>query len=207
MTNYPIDAPSGLTAKNVSVTPYDAVSVSESPYNYKSGSYDWLGQRWHLKVELPLLDATKDLAHNVVAMLLLLRGQRGTFLMPMLDQPTPRGVATGMPVVDGAGQSGNQLATKGWTANTIGILKAGDWLNTGTGSSTRLYKNLTDADSDASGKAVLTLWPDLRESPADEAALIVTNCKGVFRLNNRVPYEISRPVRYKISFEAKEDLG
>ncbi len=61
---------------------------------------------------------------------------------------SPRGAATGTPLVKGASQTGNTLTTDGWTTGVTGILKAGDWIQLGTGSTSTLHKLQQAADSD-----------------------------------------------------------
>jgi hypothetical protein len=119
----------------------------------------------------------------------------------------PRGVASGTPLVDGAGQTGNQLNTKGWTPNITGILRAGDWVQLGTGATSRLYKVLDDVNSNANGEATLTLFPNLRSSPANNAALTISSPKGVWRLAaNDVGYDIQTGQFYGITLACVEAL-
>ena len=123
-------------------------------------------------------------AEKWFSMLVALRGQLGTFLAGD-DQcaTTPQGVATGTPLVNGAqGSMSNTLATKGWTHNVTGILLAGDYIQLGTGTAQRLYKVLTDADSDSSGNATFDIFPTLREGVTDSQPLTIQNCMGTFRL-------------------------
>ena len=94
---------------------------------------------------------------------------------------TPRGSASsapGTPVVNGASQTGDTLSIDGLPASATGYLKAGDYIQLGSGTGAQLYKVLDDVDSNASGEADLTIWPDLRSSPADDATVVVSNAKG-----------------------------
>ena len=81
-------------------------------------------------------------------------------------------------MVNGANAVGSdQLATRGW-AGAGRLLEAGDYLQIGY----RLYRNLFPVLADSNGDATLTVWPSLREQPADGTALILNNPKGLFRL-------------------------
>jgi len=91
---------------------------------------------------------------------------------------TPKGNPVGTPVVNGAGQSGYTLATRGWTASATGVLLDGDCIQIGY----RLHRVTADANADSSGHATLAIWPPLRETPADGATIQTSNCKGIFRL-------------------------
>jgi hypothetical protein len=87
---------------------------------------------------------------------------------------TPKGVATGTPLVNGASQTGASLVTDGWSANVTGILKAGDVIK--IAGLNLVYDITADVNSNASGQATLSLSPPIfsGQSPADNAALTVT---------------------------------
>lgn len=113
-----------------------------------------------------------------------------------------------VPLVQGASQTGNDLITDGWATHSTGILKAGDWIQLGTTSSSRMYMVVADANSDATGVATLTIVPELRSSPADNAAIVYTNCMSVFRLErNAVPiFSADANKHSRIQFKAVESL-
>ncbi|RMX06709.1 hypothetical protein D8I35_09415 [Corticibacter populi] len=80
------------------------------------------------------------------------------------------------PVVDGADQSGDVLATRGWPAGTP--LRAGHWVAYGDG----MHQLLDDVTPDADGRAELWIEPPIRRSPADGTAITVRGVTGLFRL-------------------------
>ena len=201
---YPITFPTSLYVAGLKITALSAVSRSESPFSFAEKVYDWGGQMWAIEGALPRM--TRDDAAQYEAFILKLNGRQGTFLFPVFET-TPRGVATGTPVVNGAGQSGNVLSVSGFTPSTTGIMRAGDWLQIGTGATTRLYRVLDDANSDGAGDVDLTVWPRLRSSPSDGATVIVNNCKGLFRLVDAVPVDIDTNKTYGMSFQALEALN
>lgn len=111
------------------------------------------------------------------------------------------------PVVNGASQTGRVLATTGWAANSTGVLKIGDEIQLGSGSSTHLHKLVADADTDIYGNVTLDIWPALREPPADQASITTSGCKGVFRLtSNEMPWDIDEAILYGLSFSCVEAL-
>jgi hypothetical protein len=72
--------------------------------------------------------------------------------------------------------------TSGWTHSVTRILKAADWFQVGY----RLYRTCEDVNSDSSGNATISVWPSIRETPANGTPLILNSPKGLFRLaNNR----------------------
>ncbi|MBI3936761.1 MAG: hypothetical protein HY323_07270 [Betaproteobacteria bacterium] len=99
------------------------------------------------------------------------------------------------------------LYTDGWPASADGVLKAGDYIQHGTGSTSRLYKMLLDANSDVWGNLTLNIWPGLRESPAAGASIVTSSCKGVFRLAQRLsPWDMDHQGIYGIAFDAVEAI-
>jgi hypothetical protein len=112
--------------------------------------------------------------------------------------------------VNGAGQTGRTLNTKGWPAPAFGpypyVLRPGDWLQIGY----RLYRNLTSkiiSDPGGVGLVTLDIWPPLREPPADGDAIIVTNTLGLWRLkSNQRKWSITESRFYGLQFEIREAL-
>jgi hypothetical protein len=101
--------------------------------------------------------------------------------------------------------SGNTIDIDSAPASQTGYLKAGDYMHIGTGSSRQLFKVLTDTDTNASGEATVDVWPDVRTSIANAAAVTVENTKGVFRLTgNEQSFSINEASFYGISFGAVE---
>ena len=162
------------------------------------------GTRWMAEYSLPPM--LRSAAAAWIAFLVSFRGRRGFFKGFDPDAKTPRGVATGTPLVNGASQTGNALATDGWTINITGILKAGDYLSLALPQQ-RLYQVVEDANSNASGQATLSIEPHLREAPNDNAALTVTNPFGHFRLlANEVGWNADEVSVFGLSFAAAEAL-
>lgn len=202
---YPLSLPSNRQIARVRLNATDVVGVSQSPFTASQQVYRYTGQFWEADITLRPMD--RDDAEYWISFLLKLNGQYGTFLLGDPNGATPRGVATGTPLVNGASQTGNELITDGWTAGVTGIMKAGDYFQLGTGSSARLYKVLSDVNSDGSGNATLTIYPDLRSSPSNNATITVTNAKGNFRLNsNQTSWDITEAQFYGITFGAREAL-
>jgi len=202
---YPLALPTHTGIKGVNLRANDIVGMNVSPFSAAQQVYKYTGQFWEADISLPVMK--REDAEYWVTFLMKLNGVYGTFLLGDPAASTPRGVATGSPVVNGASQTGNELITDGWTVSTTGILKAGDYIQLGSGSSSRLYKVLDDVDSDASGNATLTIWPNLRSSPDDDDTIVTTNCKGVFRLSSNVTeMNVNEASLYGVTFGAKEAL-
>ena len=205
---YPLTFPSHTGVASVTLSAEDVVGINTSPFTLQQQVVRHAGARWSAAITIP--PTKRSHAEYWNAFMLRLRGQFGTFLLGDPNAATPRGsaaTAAGTPLVNGASQTGNELAIDGLPASATGYLLAGDYIQLGSGSTARLYKVLEDVDTNASGEATLNLWPDLRSSPANDAAVVVTSAKGVFRLNsNEANWDINNAGFYSISFAAVEAL-
>lgn len=202
---YPLDFPTTFGVSDAVVDLVRAVAVSESPFTFAQQVQEHQGEAWEIQASLNLLN--REQAEEYNAFITKLHGRLGTFTMAIPGSETPRGVATGTPVVKGADQTGNTLITDGWTPDTTNILRAGDYIQIGTGSSTKLHRVLDDVNSDGSGNATLCIAPKIKTAYSDNATIIVSSAKGLFRLkSNSNPVTISSPNRHTISFAAREVL-
>ena len=185
-----------------------SVAVNVSPFTMAQQSGDFGGSVWQTTVTLPPMK--RDDAEQRNSFFLKLYGQFGTFLLGDPNASVPRGTASssaGTPVVNGASQTGDTLNIDGVPVNQTGYLKAGDYISLGTGTSTRLYKVLDDANSNGSGEVTVEIFPDLRTSPADDATLTVASAKGTWRLtSNQTDWSIDTISLYGLTFACEEAL-
>lgn len=202
--SYPLTFPSQCI-RAVTIRARNVVGSSVSPFTGQQQVYKHPGQWWEMEVSMPPMRRAD--AEAVAAFLIKLNGSYGTFLLGDPANTTPRGIGTGSPLVKGAGQTGDTLLTDGWTAGVTGILRAGDWIQLGAASTARLHKVLDDVNSDGGGNATLTIWPDLRSSPADNAVITVNSAQGRWRLaSNDTGYSIETGRLYGITFACVEAL-
>lgn len=202
-----LDMPTTACAASVIITMIRTVGRSESPYTLEDQVFKWPGAAWMMEFTMPPFTSRRAFA-DWQAFFLKLQGTYGTFLCGDPSAKAPRGVGTGTPLVDGIAQTGNLLLTKGWTPNTNGIMLKGDYIQLGTAQDSHLYMLVEDANSDALGKATLTLEPELRVSPADSSAIVINNPKGVFRLtSNDIAWSVRPGPVYSIGFQAREVIN
>lgn len=200
---YPLAFPTGFGVSEYSIDLIKAVAVTESPFSFAQQVQEHPGEAWEISCTLNLLNRAQAEEYN--AFLLSLAGRVGTFTMAVPGSETPRGVATGTPLVNGAGQTGRSLNIDGFTSGVTGILKAGDFIQLGSGSTTRLYKVLADVNSNGSGQVTVDLAPKIITAPADNATVVVSNAKGLFRLkSNSNPVNIKPPNQMSVQFSARE---
>lgn len=198
---YPLAMPTapGFSSSRFEIV--DTVGEARSPFSGKSQFVAFSGSWWEAELSLPPMGRATAAAWQ--AWLAGLRGKLGTFYAGDPDGKTPRGIATGTPLVDGASQTGNELDTKGWTPSVSGILKAGDYIQVGD----ELKIIIADADSDGSGNATLTIRPELRVSPSDSSALVVSNARGLFRLSSNIRgWDADHLPIYGINFAIREAI-
>lgn len=159
-----------------------------------------------MEVTLPPMQMNDGM--DVAGWIFSLMGKKGSFLLGDPINTAPRGVSGGTPLVDGAAQSGLVLNIKGLPLSTMGVYKRGDWMQLGSGADTHLHMFMADVSSDGSGLAAADIWPQLRASPADGAAVVVNNTKGLWMLSgNQQNYDLA-PGRIVqgITLAFKEDL-
>lgn len=189
---YPIEHPTSIGFESITLRAVDATAATTSPFTLRQQVLNWGGQRWEVDVTIPTV--RRDLAAPWKAFLLSLKGQQGTFLMGDPDYSSPRGTAT---VVDVNAAAGSDEL---FLTNLDGTLKAGDYIQVGSGSAARLHTLLEDVDSDGS----YNVWPNAR---TDYSALtgILNDPKGVFRLQDKTrQYSINTNSQYSMSFSAVE---
>jgi len=200
---YPRSLPSHTGIRSVSFRAINTVGISASPFTYSQQAVAHSGQRWEIDVTLPPMKRTD--AEQWIAWLTSLRGQLGTFTIGDPFGCTPRGSAGGTPLVNGASQTGGELIIDGCTADQTGWLKAGDYVQLGSGGTATLHKVLQDADSDGSGNVTLDIWPYIRNAPSDDAAVVTSNTVGNFRLaSNEQAWDVNEMAFYGITFGAVE---
>jgi hypothetical protein len=205
MTTYPISFLSHTGVRSVELRAVNAVIYEMSPFTFAGQAQASSGQMWQADVTLPPMK--REDAEKWIAWLVSLRGQFGTFNMGDPSAATPRGVATGTPRVNGASQTGEDLNIDGCTANVTGWLKAGDYIQLGSGATATLHKVLADVNTNASGEATLSLWPHIRSAPADNATVVVSDTVGRFRLaSNESSWSVNEATIYGISFSAREAI-
>ena len=189
--SYPLATPTTIGIESIELRAVNAVAVSQSPFTYKQQVISHGGQKWEASVNIPSVH--RDKAAEWKAMLVGLKGQAGTFLLGDPDYATPQGTVSSCVLTGGAGDDNA-------TVVMTGTLKAGDYIQLGSGSSAKLHQVLLDQ----SGDGTIQIWPSLR-STYSSATVTFNSPKGVFRLaTNMTSWSINNASIYGISFEAVE---
>ncbi len=192
--------------ESIVMTMTHVVGRTSSPFTLEEQSFKWPGEQWAIDFNLPP-QITREVASQWIAFGLKVKGSFNNFLMGDPSAKIPMGIATGTPQVDGNNQTGDALLTKGWTPSTQNILKAGDYIQLGSGLTSRLHMILDDVSSEPGGGALLSISPTLRYSPTNNATITVINPRGVFRMvDNAFSWNVVPAKIYRMSFRAQEVL-
>ena len=179
-----------------------AVSAQTSPFTGSQQIQDWGGEWWEVTFEVALTKGRDG--RRLSAFFTALGGVRGWFILR--DPSAARSdLASKTITVAGAGQSGDTLVTSGWDAEAL-ALEAGDFISLGTGQDMRLHMITADVAADASGVAVLTFTPRLRQSPVDLSPVEIAAPGVALRLMQPVPTRITRADSFRFSVAAREAL-
>lgn len=140
------------------------------------------GERWELTCHW--MNIYGDNRADLLAFFARLNGGEHRVRMPFFGQ-VQRGSLGGTPLVQGASQVGNSLVIDGATISQTGWIKAMDLLRWG-GS---IHMATADANSDGSGNVTIPIEPAIRNSPANNAPVIVTAAQtGIFILKSPVSF-------------------
>lgn len=203
--SYPLALPTSIGIANITLSANNAVAISQSPFTFKQQIVQHAGQRWTASVSIP--PVRRDLAEPWVSFLLSLNGPVGTFLLGDPNAKVPQGVSAtflGTPII--TNQSGNSITVTGASLNKTNWLVVGDYIQIGTGSSATLHKVLSNVNTNASGQAVLDIWPAIRGTRS--GSIVVNNTVGLFRLqSNSSSWSINDASVYGISFDCVEAIS
>ena len=189
--SYPLALPTNIGMASIELRAKNTVAVSMSPFTYKQQTQSYDGEMWEADISLPPMN--RDDAETWISFLMSLKVMSGTFLLNDPSAKTVRGTATSAVITGAVGASSVGVVM-------TGTLKAGDYIQLGTASTSKLHKVLADVSATGS----VDIWPNLKATYSS-AAVVVDNAKGVFRLTSNVQdWQIGNSSTYGISFEAVE---
>ena len=202
--SYPLTLPTATGIKTQNWKLERIVAVTESPFTNQQQVFEHDGAQWSATMTLPPMK--KDNASIWLAFFLSLRGRRGTFKLGDQDKKTIQGTATGTILVNGASQTGNQVALDGFANSTNNVFKAGDYIQINS----YLYMVIEDVNSNGSGEANVKIEPALRsgiETINDDTTVLYSNTTTIMRLDtNEFNWDTNQVSVYGISFACSEVL-
>jgi len=202
---YPLTMPTspGFTTSEWNIV--KTVSMTQSPYTYAQQVAEFEGSLWTTVVSLPPMKRSQ--AGVWQAFFMQLHGMKGTFLIGDPDGKTLLGSLTNTIQVNGDHSVGAfDVVIDGANTSTT-IVKAGDYVQFGSGASSKLHMIVSDVTSDSSGNATLPIEPPLKSSLSDDASVVTSSTKAVMRMNtNELGWSASKISLYGISFACTESL-
>jgi len=151
------------------------------------------------------INKTPDEFLPIFAFLCDREGGLNNFTFIPVEHATPRGVASGSPLVDGVSQTGKVINLKGASLSVTDWFKAGDIV--AFAGHTKVYMCTANVNSDGAGNVALPIVPSLIESPLDNAIVTVNNVPFTMILSeNNVKASKKPPVLYSGIVEMEEDI-
>lgn len=193
---YPLSLPATPGFRSIQWTPHSIVGMNVSPFTGAQQVYQWPGEWWEVSITLPSMKDADAGAWR--AFFLALRGRAGTFYIGDSIRRATRGTVSGTVTV-GSGAVANSTTLP--LTNASGQpFAVGDWLQVGTGSSSRLHQV-----SQVNSATSVDVFPAIRSAYANGTAVTYSNPKGVFRLAAPVPWAFdSRKICEGQTFAAVE---
>ena len=202
--SYPLTLPTatGVTTQNFGLR--RTVAITQSPFTAQQQVFEHEGSQWNATITLPPM--LKDKASIWLSFFLQLRGFRGTFKLGDQDRKTIQGTATGTVRVNGASQTGNQVALDGFTASRANVFLAGDYIQINS----YMYMVTANVTANGSGEANVKIEPALRtgiEPINNDTTVIYLNTTTLMRLDsNELNWDTNNVSLYGISFSCSEAL-
>tara|TARA_R100001377_G_scaffold71681_1_gene47334 strand:- start:382 stop:1008 length:627 start_codon:yes stop_codon:yes gene_type:complete len=202
--SYPLTLPTatGVTTQNFGLR--RTVAITQSPFTAQQQVFEHEGSQWNATITLPPM--LKDKASIWLSFFLQLRGFRGTFKLGDQDRKTIQGTATGTVRINGAGQTGNQVALDGFTASRANVFLAGDYIQINS----YMYMVTANVTANGSGEANVKIEPALRtgiEPINNDTTVIYLNTTTLMRLDsNELNWDTNKVSLYGISFSCSEAL-
>lgn len=177
--SYPVTFPSSRGPTEVHWAEINNIAQTRSPYTGSSQVYDYGTGFWAVTIEMS--NMTRAQAAPFIGFYSSMMGRKGTFTFgdTLFAAPTGVGFGASTPKVNGASQVGFTLTADDFSNSITGILLPGDMIQI----ENSLYRVLNTVSSDGSGDATIEVWPHLK-SHADNAVIIATNPKGLFRMES-----------------------
>ncbi len=194
--SYPLTPPASIRISSLRFSAISAVARNISPFTFSSQSYNWTGTMISGDVECPPMSRAN--AEELIGFLIM--AARGTFYFRDFANGTQRGTMSGSPLLNGAHVANTTTIT---VDSGSGSWAVGDYIQLGTDSSSKLHK-ITQVNSATSYE----IFPLLRTSYPDNAAIVYSNAVGVFRLGTTTcDWSIDIAKMYGLNFSIVEAIN
>ena len=193
---YPLTPPAAIRISSLRFSAISAVARNISPFTFSSQAYNWTGTMMSGDVECPPM--VRADAEELIGFLIM--AARGTFYFRDYSNGTQRGTMSSSPKLSGSHSANTTTITIDGGSGSFAV---GDWIQLGTGSSSKLHK-VTQVNSSTSYE----IFPLLRTTYPDDSAIVFSNAVGVFRLTNPVcEWSIDTAKIYGLNFGIFEAIN
>jgi len=182
------------------------VAYTESPFTYAQQVAKYTGSVWQTTVTLPPMNRSDAGAWQ--SFFMQLNGRFGTFLLGDPDAKTIQGSATGtMSATADHSIGAYDIAVDGLNASQSTAFKKGDYVQFGSGATSKLHMIIADISTNASGEATLQIEPALKTAISDNDVITYSNTKAVMRMDsNELGWNANNVSLYGITFSCTEAL-
>ena len=181
-----------------------SVAVSVSPFTMKSETADYGGAVWTTTVTLPPM--LKADASSWQVFFMQLHGRHGNFLLGDPDAKTIQGSATGtMSATANHSVGAYDITVDGLNASQSTAFKKGDYVQFGSGATSKLHMIVADISTNGSGQATLQIEPPLKTAISNNDVIVYVSAKAVMRMDsNDLSWNADQVSTYGISFSCSE---
>lgn len=207
---YPIDFPTTVPVKSLTLTGQTTVALNESPFTYTHQVLKYPGERWVGTLVFPPMN--RDTAEVLNSFLLRLRGVYGKF---RLEWPEYTGLRSNASYgnVFGADQTGDEIemvfydSDDNLLSNSTEALAVGQYIQIGSDSgSPRLHKVLESVSVNSLSRGTAKVFPEINTAPSNAETIDFTDPKGTFRLAGDASWSVDEALIYSTSIAIAEAL-
>ena len=166
------DFPANLVPSSIQFGLQSNTQVFKSPLSSSTQTLRMPSASWYGKASFT--DLIESDWRTLASFVTSLEGMHGRFYFGDFGGVEPRGAISASSNtlrINGASQTGATIAVDGFPASTSNVFRTGDYIAYDTTAGRELKMITADATSNSSGEATLSIAPNIRTSPADNAVV------------------------------------
>lgn len=201
---YPLSVPTSPYYSKSTWSLQRKTAISLSPFSGAQQVFQYDYALWSATVTLPPMK--RDDAGNWQAFILKLHGRIGTFLLGDPDARTARGNISGAVTLGSNASVGDYTVTLATSQTSqVNVFRAGDYIQFGSGATSKLHMIVDDANSDGSGNVNVNIEPAVKTAVASGQTVVYDNPKGLFRMvSPETDWDSDEVSKYGMSFSIME---
>ena len=197
--SFPLSLPTSPGFRHIDWSPIRRTAVIENPTQGVQQTQTWPYAKWQAVVSLPPLSRAQ--AGEWSTFFTELEGMRGTFYLGNPSQPgrLPQGG-----VRNSVNQGVYDIEVQ-FPAGTTGGVNKGEYVQIGTGASSKLHMITTTGEVDSAQRLTIGVQPSTKASAGSGTALTFIRPVGVFRmLTNDLSWNANQSVHDGFAFACRE---